>query len=243
MEDIEYIDNYFCNLNTDAEKNVFEQKIIADTHFANAVAFYISANDLLTQQAHQQKKLRFKEIYQQQNIIPSKVITLNNTWRYIAAACVIIVMVILSIAYFNKPSPQQLAHKYIEQNFTTLGVTMGTKLDSLQKGLVLYNDGNYIAAQKQFELILKNDPSNIISKKYAGIVSLQLKNYDKALVYFSSLEAEVNLFSNPGKFYKALTLLERNKEGDKEIAKTLLQQVVTKNLDGKNIAISWLNKL
>ena len=80
------------------------------------------------------------------------------------------------------------------------------------------------------------------AKKYAGIVSLRLKEYDKALMYFSMIESDTS-YSNWGKFYKALTLLERDKKGDIEAAKILLQQVRDNELEGKKEAEEWLKKI
>jgi hypothetical protein len=40
------------------------------------------------------------------------------------------------------------------------------------------------------------------------------------------LENYTQLYANPGKFYHALTLLERNLPGDKQQVKILLEQVV-----------------
>ena len=70
----------------------------------------------------------------------------------------------------------------------------------------------------------------------------RLNNYDKALEYFTILEADTGLYSNPGKFYKAITLLKRNKDGDKDAAKLLLEQVRDENLEGKKEAEEWLKK-
>ena len=87
------------------------------------------------------------------------------------------------------------------------------------------------------------NPSKIVyeAKKYAGIVSLRLKDYDKAINYFSLLENYTNLYANPGKFFHAIALLKRNKPGDKEQAKALMEQVVQNNLDGKEDAQKLLN--
>ena len=82
-----------------------------------------------------------------------------------------------------------------------------------------------------------------IAKKYAGIVSLQLKDYDKAIYYFTSLENQAGLYSNPGKFYHAVTLLKRNKTGDEDEAKELLKQVTEKSLEGSDDAAKWLKKM
>ena len=94
---------------------------------------------------------------------------------------------------------------------------------------------------QQFEKIINADTANFDAKKNAGIVSLQLKNYDKALAYFTQIENDPR-FSNPAKLYKALTLMERNNAGDKEQAKELLQQIIQNNLDGKETAQQWFGK-
>ena len=50
------------------------------------------------------------------------------------------------------------------------------------------------------------------------------------------------MLSNPGLFYKAVTLLKRNKEGDVKQAKELLEQVVKEHLDNSKEAAEWLKK-
>ena len=120
---------------------------------------------------------------------------------------------------------------------------MSSTQDEMQKGLNLYNEGKYEEALQQFDNILKTDPSSPDAKKYAGIAALQLKKYDKALDYFTRLEKQPGLFSNPGLFYHALTLLKRNLPGDKQQARRLLEQVVQNNLEGKDTAQEWLKKL
>ncbi|HKO81806.1 MAG TPA: hypothetical protein VJU78_15480, partial [Chitinophagaceae bacterium] len=76
---------------------------------------------------------------------------------------------------------------------------------------------------------------------YAGIVSLRLEQYDKAVNYFSKIE-NIKLHANPGKFYHALVLIKRSQPGDMETAKQLLKQVVENDLEGKEEAEKWLKK-
>jgi tetratricopeptide (TPR) repeat protein len=87
-----------------------------------------------------------------------------------------------------------------------------------------------------------NDTSLFEVKKYAGIVSLRLGQYDKAINYFSQLANYTQLYANPGKFYHALTLMKRNRPGDKQTAKILLEQVVQNDLEEKETAQQWLKK-
>ncbi len=241
MDNTEYIETYFKSKNSDADKQAFEKKILEDAEFAEEVAFYISANGLIQQQIFDQKKERFRNLYEQGKVIQIKQ-PVRNMWKYLAAASVIFAVIL--VTWFlpgGKNSTKQLADAYVEQNFKTLGVTMGSQ-DSIQAGLNLFNSNKLNEALSMFEIISKNNPENSTAKKYTGIVSLRLKNYDKALAYFSMIEADKNLYSNPGKFYKAITLLERNNNGDKEAAKLLLEEVRDQNLEGKNEAEEWLKK-
>ena len=242
MENLEYIENYFKGINNDGQKQQFEKKIMEDASFAEEVAFYISTNGLIEQQVKAEKKQRFREIYDKQKVIPIKQPVISM-WKYIAAASIIVAVIL--ITWFmpgNKKSSQQLADTYIQQNFKTLSVTMGSQ-DSLQTGLNLFNSKKLAEALSMFEAIVKNNPANSDAKKYAGIVSLRLNNYDKALEYFTMLASDTSLYSNPGKFYEAITFLKRNKDGDKETAKLLLKEVRDENLEGKNEAMEWLGKL
>jgi len=50
------------------------------------------------------------------------------------------------------------------------------------------------------------------------------------------------LYYNPGDFLKAVALLKRNKAGDEETAKILLQKVVNGNESEKETAEEWLKK-
>ncbi len=242
MDNMEYIESYFQGIKSDTQKQQFEKRIIEDASFAEEVAFYVSANNTVHQQLQQEKKQRFRELYEQQKVIPMWQ-PVKNIWQYMAAASVIVAVIVLSwFMYAQKNAPQQLAGNYIQQNFKTLSVTMGNT-DSLQTGLNLYNSGKLGESLAVFEKQAQNNSANIDAQKYAGIVALRLKNYDKALRYFTMLETHRSLYSNQGKFYKAITLLRRDDNGDKDAAKRLLNEVIAKNLEGKSQAVKWMQKL
>ncbi|MDN3655504.1 hypothetical protein QWZ08_07700 [Ferruginibacter paludis] len=245
MSNLEYIDDYFNGSPDDQQKQRFEELINNDVAFAEEVAFYVAAKTTLQQHAQQEKKERFNNLYRQQHAVP--VVQLKpakRVWQYFAAASVLLFIFLLTWFVNNrKTSPDQLADTYIQQNLLTLPVTMGTQQDSLQTGLNLYKSDKLPEALQYFETMLKNNAADDAAKKYAGIVSLRLKNYDKALTYFKSLELNTASFSNPAKFYHALTLLKRNNTGDKNAAVLILQDVVAKDLEGKETAVGWLKKL
>ncbi|MEO6228707.1 MAG: hypothetical protein ABJB11_12870 [Ferruginibacter sp.] len=245
MDNMEYIDDYFSGDRSESQTQSFEKRIIEDPAFAIDVAFYVSAKKTIAQQVQEEKKQRFQEIYQQQKkVVPIKKYLQPFEWRYMAAACMIAVVMLLTWFVFRgKTTPANLADQYMQENWKTLGVTMSAKQDSMQTALLLYNAGNFNQALESFESILKNDSTNQSAKKYAGIVSLRSLQYDKALQYFTLLAADTTLFSNEGKLYKALTLMKRSRPEDIEAAKKLLADIRDNDLEGKEQAVKWLKKL
>jgi tetratricopeptide (TPR) repeat protein len=241
---LEYIDAYFKHELQPEEARHFEQRIKEDKSFAEEVAFYLSAKQVLKEEAITEKKKWFKEL-DEQNSSSSKLRSISpvrKIWVYAGAAAVILFIVSAGYLFvFKQSSPQQMANKYVKENLQSLGVTMGNSKDSLQNALGLYNEGLLNASLVQFESIAQRDSSNNSAKEYAGIVYLRLGNYDKALAYFQQLE-KYSLASNPAIFYQALTLLKRNQPGDKQQARQLLQQVVDNDLKGKETAQHWLDK-
>lgn len=243
MEILEYIDDYFKGAFSPEETRQFEAKIVGDKQFAEEVAFYLSVQEAAAQQSAEDKRTRFREIYNEDRSPDTTVIRpARNFWRYAAAAAVIIFVCTGAWLLMRTDSPPQLAQQYIENNFSTLDFTLSTTEDSLQTGIKLYNDNRLSEARQKFEMILLSSPENISAIKYAGIVALKEKKFEDALAYFQQLE-NLPLFSNPGKFYHAITLMQRNNAGDIEQAKQLLKQVVQDNLEGKETAVKWLKTI
>jgi tetratricopeptide (TPR) repeat protein len=158
-----------------------------------------------------------------------------------AAACVLLVAVVMSWLFFKPVSTERLASQYIDSQLTTLSVSMGAH-DSMQEGLEQFNAGKLQESLKTFESIYKNDNTKDLAERYAGIAALRLQQYDKAISYFQDLSTK-NLYSNPGKSYLAVTLMKRNQAQDKEKAHGLLKEVVDQNLEGKEFAEQWLKKM
>jgi tetratricopeptide (TPR) repeat protein len=147
------------------------------------------------------------------------------------------------LVFACKPSSiQHLADRFIKENLVEMGVNMSVNEDSLDEAIRLYNENKLPEALRQFEMIIQSDSIAALPKKMAGIVSLRLGDYDKAIDYFTQLE-KLNLYSNPGKLYHAIALIKRNRIGDKETVKQLLQHVIEKDLEGKETAQKWLKSL
>ncbi len=241
MDNLEYIDSYFKNELAPEGARQFGNKIESDPAFAEEVAFYLAALESSGEDAEAGKRQRFRELYRQKTASRNRG-TVRKLVYYLAAAAVLTGVVLGLYQFENPGSGQQLADRYIRDHFTTLSVKMGGQKNNMQTGLQLYNEGKLAEAQAQFERMIQSDTSDFTAKKNAGIVSLRLREYDKALGYFEQLETYSALYSNPALFYEALTLMERNQAGDNEKAKLILQKVVRDGLEGSDSAQAWLKK-
>ena len=245
MEDrMLFIDNFFLGLLSQEDVKVFEDKIVTDPAFAADVAFYLSSRQVSRELLEAEKKTRYKELLGSTNGYheekkPGKV---RKMW-YVAAvsmAAAIVAAVIVGVFFFNSPSMQEVAQQYVAKNYQELGVKMGPE-DDIQKGIGLYNREQYAQSLAQFEHALNKDSSFSVVK-YAGLSALKLQDYERALKYFRQMENYPSQFSNPAVFLQAVTYMERNKPGDEEQAKQLLEKVRNNNLEGKEKAEEWIQR-
>ena len=240
----DYIEAYFSGTLNTQERKEFEKQIEMDRNFAEDVAFYLSAKQVLKEELIKEKKEWFRQLADQNSDLEKQQAPVRRMWVYrVAAAAAFVSVIFLSwYLFLQKPgSPTQMADKYIKDSFQTLGVKMSTSRDSLQLGAELYNKGKFDSAAQILESVAQRDSLNTKARTNAGIAYLRLGNYDKALANFVELE-KTSLYSNPAVFYQALTLLKRNHTGDKQQARQLLRRVVDEDLDGKKTAEQWLDK-
>ena len=174
-----------------------------------------------------------------QNRLRNKKTILLRWLPYSIAASVIIMA---AIFFLRDPSPRQLAQNYISEDLSVLNLNMGSESDSLQAGILAYNNKNYDSALRVFTSYNSSHPGSGYIKKYIGLGYLATKKYDSAVKYFEELSDMKALYNNPGVFLKAVTLLERSNKEDEAQAKILLQQVVDKKLEGSKEAEEWLGK-
>jgi tetratricopeptide (TPR) repeat protein len=237
-----YIDSYFKEKFSNEELKLFDQRIIEDPVFAEELAFYLSSVHMIKSGLAEEKKKHFREIYDQNKTV-QKNQPVRKLMPYLSAAAAVAAIALAIFLFYPVPSPPTLADKYMRQHLYTLGVMMNSREDSVQTAIRIYNEGKLNDALRRFEDLILSHPSEFKIKEYAGIVSLRLGNYDKALKYFRDLEGYKRLYANPGKFYIALTLLKRNLPGDTAEAKALLRQVVNDRLQNDADAKELLENL
>lgn len=205
-----------------------------------------------------------KQYFKFQTPQAAKVIPLYSSTIFKIMATVAASIAIVLVIYFSFFQPenniQVLANAYFKENLQHLNQTKSdpadtlqfgiagkikkknTTQDSLQLGIIAYNNQDYNKALKYFQEIYKNHPEFSEAKKYTGFIFLATKEYDKALQVFDDLATIKNTSNNSGLFLKALTYMQRNQDSDKQKAKQLLEQVVNNRAEGYKEAEQWLKK-
>jgi tetratricopeptide (TPR) repeat protein len=241
-ETLEYIDQYFTGQLSETEKLTFEKRCEADTDFAKEVSLYVVVRQGLKDELRTQKEKEFKQLYTELSAHqPTSIVR-----RLIPYATAIAASLLIFITYsffFKQSKPEQLANVYIEEKLTNLSVTMGNAKDSLQLGIVAFNQKDYLNAELIFDALSSHETLKVEATKYLGITYLVTQQHEKALEEFDKLATHQNLYANPGKFYKAVTLMKRSKAGDNEEAKKLLDEIIAHRLPGHQEALEWRKHL
>jgi tetratricopeptide (TPR) repeat protein len=246
-ETLEYIDNYFKGELPSPQAVQFERRILEDPAFAGEVAFYLSYVQTARDQLVEDKKTRFREIYQltapeRARYAGQRAVPIKKLWPWLSVAAAIIGIIAAWWLFMKPLNPQQLADQYVREKWAHPGLTMSATTDSMQAALRLYSENKFQEARIAFEKMAGSDSTNNYAKRYAGIVSFRLKDYDKAMFWFGQLEKDKELYANPAKFYQAITLMERSRPGDIQQAHELLRQIVEKDLEGKEYAQKWVKE-
>lgn len=229
MTNLERIENYYDHSLSEAEREAFEAELKSNPALVEEVAFWVQARAAAQEEAKARRKSEFVQL--------SKKVTQRNqraiTYALSAAASILL---FLTLGWWEASTNMALnnewANNYIEKNFSTLTTQMSARNDSLQMGINRYNSGDLPKAQVIFNQLLARDSLNAEAEKLAGIVSLRRGEYDQAIKHFHHLSTRTDLVSNPGKFYEALTLLQRNLPLDKKKAENLLKEVRKGKLEG-----------
>jgi len=235
----ERIERYFDAELTEAEKQQLEADFSANPDLVDDAAFYLQSKIAAKQAAY---GVLLKEKHGQWNGLeqePPKRLA-KGGWISIAAA---VLLIVSSVFYFNNPFQSDLsnrAEQYVATHLKELPLQLGDEEVSLQGAIQAYNQQQYEATITLADTYLAQRPADTEALKVLGLAHLQKGEYDQALDYFQQLSAQTALYSNPGKYYEALTYLLRKADGDEVQAKQLLQEVIAKDLEGKQDALKLL---
>ncbi|TDB63786.1 tetratricopeptide repeat protein [Arundinibacter roseus] len=231
------IEPYFNKELSSAEQSIFEQDLRQNQTLAEEVAFYLQTRQLIRQELLAERHAVWQELAQRPQPRPIRPI-----WTLAAVAALLVIALGLGWNWLRPTSPtaQALAQTYIEQQLTSLPVLMDAGTDSLQKAIDSYNQGEFEKAGLLAQALLQQQPASAEALNLAGLSALRLQRYEQAIVHFEKLAQQKDLYANPGTFHVALALLIRNEPLDKKQAESLLKEVISKNLEGKEQAEKWL---
>jgi tetratricopeptide (TPR) repeat protein len=245
----EQIEEYLSGQMSSAERQAFESAMAGDQRLAQAFHLYsVIEKEMKDSGKYDEEMAALKktlqslgENYRSEGYKAEKSGPIR--WIIAAAACLVIVVGIELLPGRGK-NPQQLAGDYIKTTLTHISRTMGAGHgnDGLQTAIDAYNSGDYEKARPLLEGLAAKDTSNTDALEYLGRTSLLAKRYDEALLVFRQLADKKGLYSNPGKFLEAVTLLQRNNAGDAPQARQLLQEVVSEKGEGSKEAEQWLQR-
>lgn len=239
-------------LRREKDDKAFAQKIRSYTEIIEGIEYYGKQKEFAdTVQEWENEIKKNSDLKRSEALRPSdpqgEVRTIpmyrKNTFWLAAAAAVAIPLLVAYLVFFQRQRPETLATAYIEEKLTTLSTTMATETDSLALGIGAFNEKEYEKAENIFHSLGKNEDLAAEATRYLGITYLKMGQYEKAIEEFNKLISFTDLYSNPGKFYLAITLMKRSKEGDVEQAKKLLQEVVTNKLPGYQEASAWMQHI
>lgn len=251
FEKIEY---YLQGQMSSEEKLRFEAALASDEELSTAFNLYREIEtEMRLDEKYSKNEIALKESLQALSTRyfiaepgqTTKTIGLNSNKLYRTTAAIAASIVVLVVAYLLffglNQNTQRLANNYYNAHLQELNQTMDDhSTDSLQLGIAAYNNKEYRKALQYFQGFYSNHPDNSLAKKNIGLVYLSTEEFDKALREFDELARMKNLYSNPGMFLKAVTLMRRNQEGDQQEARKLLQQVVNEKAEGSQQAEEWL---
>lgn len=244
MEEQAYIAAYFEGTLPDEARAGFEERCLNDPLFAREVADYVMMRDALREELHRQKREHFAGLYQEIQAGRAKkqpYFLFKSLVGYAAAACIALIAVWL--IFFGSKQPRDLANAYAVAHFKQLSVTMGAgEQEKMQQGIEAFNKGRYTEASHIFKTLSKDSSLKAEAVKNLGIAQLMAGDATAAIASFDAL-AGMDLFTNPGLFYKAIALMKRSGPADAADARKCLKEVVEKDLPGKNEAEDWLKKL
>lgn len=245
-----YIASYFEGSLTGEERSAFEERCVSDPEFAREVAAYVVMRDSLKQALAAEKRTEFARLYEEMKDSRQEdagrgrpyYLFKNFLW-YAAAAC--IGLIATWLIFFRSPEPEDLAQEYAAANFSTLSTTMGsaaTDRADMQQGIAAFNAKQYKKAMQVFQTLSTDSAARPEAVKNLGITYLVTGDYSSAITQFDVL-AKMDLYVNPGLFYKAVVLMKRGQDGDRVMAKKYLKRVADQDLAGSREAKIWLEKL
>lgn len=197
----------------DETRKKFESDLKSDLKLQEAYKLYSKLEDYLLDK----ESIKIKESLDQarNRYVSRESKRKRMIWVYRAAA-VFVILISAAIFYLmviDKPavSNEKLFASYY--NTYSLSVEYRSDISNLseafQAAMDNYETGNFETALTLFEQIIHTDKTETSALFFAGICSMELKDYDTAIEYFNKLIAANNLlFIQQANWYLALSYIQ-----------------------------------
>lgn len=231
---LDLIDRYLNNQLSTSELAEFNNLIRIDTSFKKRFEEY-KAKILQQKELSEKPEILSIEKEPLQKVSSEKVEKIRSTKKsvgslkkmlWISAAALAI---LLAFFYFMNIDSNPNTQDLFDQNFKAypnelVHIERGDEnLNSLQKTMLKYQNGDFTAALIDFENILNTNPNNEI-KFYTAITHMAAGDSDQGLMIFRNLAMDKQFkYLHAVNWYKALAYLKR---GDIEDAKKDLKAIV-----------------
>ncbi len=225
-------EKYLLNELTTDELSVFDKRLEEDTAFATDFALYKEVNTTLSSRFsnyQEENKLRntledlgtihiktktTKTVEKQKEV---KIFSLKKYSKYLVAASLILFG---SLLWMN--SNQSVNYSDFSNHDSIELVVRGDNNEGLLKAQKAFNSKDFATAQKEFEVILKEDGTKIELQLYLGIALLEQNKFELADSILSRISKGDSVYKNKATWYLALSKLkQKDHKALKNILKTL----------------------
>jgi tetratricopeptide (TPR) repeat protein len=247
MEQLEKTIRYLDGEVVGEEKQLFEKEISTDESLKETLRMIHEVNRTMADEellsfVNQLKETQ-KTINKENSTLLKKRAML--TWRILAAACFVALLVTSFFLYSNysRPSNDKIfANYYHRYEAELLTRSAGpSEVSDLIKAIQLYDKGNYQEAIVKLEAIIKSDASNTAARFFIGVSYIETKNFDKAIENLNFVIAQNDTaFVEHAEWYLSLCYVKTNQMSK---AKTLLHKIANGTTFYKMMASDALSKM
>lgn len=223
LKNIEEIESYFEGKLSLEDKLLFETKLESSPELVAELKLYKQIRSVIVEKGKEDLKNKFiladKELDGRASVIS---IGKKTNYKILSLVASVIVVIGISIFFFlnKKNDYSELTNKYYEAE-KGLPIEMGTsnKFDNLMNS---YKSGNLNDANRQLDELLKKNSQNDTLRYFYAVVNDELKNYQPAIIDYSSIPSSSHYFQK-AQYRLVLTYLKTN---DKNKAVEIINQAL-----------------
>jgi len=237
------IESYISNSMSEEEVSSFEKQLENDAVLKKEVELAKELNhflkgDLINSHSDTKLSTKINTFLESEEAtdLENKLLKVKNEYKethlksrkkkYLLVAASIAFFLISSIGYFflNQNNTEKLFAQYYSVSDLPSVIKRANNQDQLIEGVLKFKALDYKEAIKLFDSYKNTDNDlNPSVYLYSGIVNMELKQYDKAILEFDKIILSNSIDNSKGLWFKALLYLKKR---DKVNAKITLEKIV-----------------